>query len=74
MFSVFMYGHGKLDLKFLVYGNAEIEIQNISIVESTKINGNVYTSKAENAEEIAKPQVLETKYFVQLQSHLLPQK
>ena len=59
-----MYGHGKLDLKFFTYGNAEIEPRNISIVESTNINGNVYTSRLKMPRKIVKARVLEKKYFV----------
>ena len=50
-----MYGHGKLDLKF-VHGNDEIG------VKATRLDRNVYTSKAEIAEENNKPRVLENKF------------
>ena len=52
-----MYGHGKLDLRF-VHGTAEKCIEMVHI------------SKAEIAEENNLPQVLE-KRFVYLQTHLL---
>ena len=56
-----MYGHGKLDLKF-VHGNAKIG------VKATRLDQIVYTSKAETAEEDNKPRVLEKK-FVRLRAH-----
>ena len=48
-----MYAHGKLDLRFSSFslGNAEIESRNICGVEGTRLNRNLYKSKAENAEK-----------------------
>ena len=48
-----MYADGKLDLRFSIFslGNAEIESQNICGLEGTRLNGNLYKSKAENAEK-----------------------
>ena len=48
-----MYVYGKLDLGFPIFslGNAEIESRNICGVEGTRLNWNLYKSKAENAEK-----------------------
>ena len=48
-----MYVYGKLDLGFPIFslGNAEIESRNICGVEGTRLNRNLYKSKAENAEK-----------------------
>ena len=46
-----MYAHGKLDLRFSIIslGNAEIESWNICGVEDTRLNWNLYKSKAEKS-------------------------
>ena len=51
--SLIMYVYGKLDLGFPIFslGNAEIESRNICGVEGTRLNRNLYKSKAENAEK-----------------------
>ena len=48
-----MYAHGKLDLRFSIFslGKAEIESRNICGVEGTRLNRNLYKSKAENVEK-----------------------
>ena len=48
-----MYAHGKLDLRFSIFslGSAEIKSRNICGVEGTRLNRNLYKSKAENAEK-----------------------
>ena len=48
-----MYADGTLDLRFSIFslGNAEIESRNICGVEGTRLNLNLYKSKAENSEK-----------------------
>ena len=61
MFSFYcMYGHGKLDLLVFIYMQCQKRVAIFLSVEmdSTKINQNVYTSKAQNAEENSLPRVL----------------